>query len=296
MPERSMTKGKIVILSVIFIFLTLIMMEIEIRALFKITHKDIEVYRKFSFTRSADIFLRDEALGYKLIPHVSRNAFCSDFKMIYTTNGIGLREKEIQPTLKFKILFLGDSLTFGEGVPIGSRFSDILENEFSHVYSINAGVPGYGIHQMFSYLKNQGLKLKPDLVICSIIEGDCDRAIYKDIDKAPHLMMSNEKRWGERLMKLNYTLMDKSYLYSWLRVEFNIARMSFLLKERDREEWQEVLKKGGDNIWGKITVKNKKELVKQESFRIFSEFKDSLGEAHVDLLVVNLSLNPVPWL
>ncbi|MDD5774262.1 MAG: SGNH/GDSL hydrolase family protein, partial [bacterium] len=294
------------LVSAIFLssILAVILIEGTTRLFFKITNRNIDIYRNFSFSREAKIYMLYPSLEYKLIPNVSRSAFTSEFSVVYTTNSMGLREKEIKDTDKFKILFLGDSCTFGEGLPIGSRFSDIIEKEISNVYAINAGVPGYGIHQMYSWLKDFGINLRPDLVICSIIGGDLNRAIYKKIEKSPHLLMNKqETRRDEN--KINYIfnyfhdtldpLLKKSYFYSLFKVRIEAACMLFSLKERDKKVWEEIEKKG-DFLQYKITTDEQKRMVRDVSAKILLDFKDICDRERVKFLLVYISPGALPWL
>lgn len=291
------------ILLLYFLFIVFLIEGIT-RLFFKITNNDIDVYRNFSFERLPKIFIPDSVLGYKLIPNISRNTFTSDFQVIYKTNSVGLREKEIEDTDKFKILFLGDSMTFGEGVPYGSRFSDLIEKEIKNVYTINAGVPGYGIHQMYLWLRCYGMNLKPNLVICSIIPTGLDRSIYKKIENSPHLLISKqEKKHYEN--KINYfvnsfknisdRLLVKSYFYSVVKVNVKIIQMLFYLKEKDKKVWDEIKKKGDGGRY-KITTDEQREMVKEESTKIFLDLKDMCDRAQVKFLVVNISTKSLPWL
>ncbi len=283
------------------VILYLILIEIATRCFFKVSHENIDVYRNFSFTRGSKIYIPDAFLGYKLIPNVSRNALTSDFQIVYTTNSLGLRDKEIKSTSKFKILFLGDSQTFGEGVPVGSRFSDIIEREIDNVYSINAGVPGYGVHQMYVYLERSGLDLKPDLVVCSIIPTDLVRAIYKNIKSAPHLLKTGSEtdhsgwRTGAVLHNLESDLFMRSYFYAVVSTRIKVWLMWHDLQERDRREWKETFAKWSGKRY-KITSDNQEMLIKQTCFKIFHDFKCLTQHSQIGLLVVNISKKPIPWL
>jgi hypothetical protein len=205
-----------------------------------------------------------------------------------------LREKEIKKTSKFKILFLGDSQTFGEGVPYGSRFSDLIEKEIDNVYSINAGMPGYGVHQMYRYLECSGLNLKPNLVVCAIIPVDLNRAIYKKPEAAPY-MLSKEENAGDSLWIGSGALLRHSYFYALVRARVKIWLMWRGLQERDRKEWEEIAQKGDYKLY-KITSDSQKRLVRETSFEIFSNFKNLLRDAQVEFLVVNIGKQPIPWL
>lgn len=65
------------------------------------------------------------------------------------------------------VLALGDSMTFGEGVPTDRSYSAVLEKTAGlRVY--NGGVPGYSSRQMLVRLRRLAPKLHPDLVIMTL--------------------------------------------------------------------------------------------------------------------------------
>ena len=288
-----------------FILLLLIVFSIEAvtRLFFAITNKKIDSFRNFSFNREPKIYMPDPVLGYKLMPNVSRNAFTSDFTVVYKTNSLGLREKELKDSKKFRILFLGDSLTFGEGIPSGSRFSDLIEKEIRNVYSINAGVPGYKINQMYSWLERYGMDLKPNLIICSIIPPCLIWSVDKNVENSPNLFMpKQEKKYSENrgayfinhFKKVSDQVLSKSYFYCVLKVNTQIVRMLFILKKRDKKVWAEI----GENSarLHKIAKEEKKEIVKRESGKIFLSLKNICDRTHTKLLLVNIYPVPMPWL
>lgn len=91
-----------------------------------------------------------------------------------TTNSLGLRNREVaqpKPERTYRILALGDSTVFGWGVPRAATFSQRLEQELNaaqdalNVEVINAGVPGYSLYQVWTYLRREGIRLEPDLLI-----------------------------------------------------------------------------------------------------------------------------------
>ncbi len=244
----------------------------------------------------------DERVGYRLIPNISRNAFTSDFQIIYTTNSLGLREKEIESTSKFRILFLGDSQTFGEGVPFGSRFSDLIEKETGNVYSINAGVPGYGIHNMYWYLKYYGLNLKPNLVVCVVIPIDLGRAVYKESKNPPYLFKSGKKTKYSERKEIDFfrdskkALLNHSYFYAVVRARVKTWFIWHALEERDRKAWAEIAARKDNGGYYKILSQTQLILVKEESFKIFRDFKNLLRDSQIEFLVVNIGSRALPWL
>lgn len=90
------------------------------------------------------------------------------------TNSLGLRSPEIErakPAGTFRILVLGDSVTFGWSLrgedtyasQLASLLSTLRPNQRIEV--INAGVSGYGTWQELRWLQEAGLSMDPDVVI-----------------------------------------------------------------------------------------------------------------------------------
>ena len=90
------------------------------------------------------------------------------------TNSLGLRSPEVtltKPPDTFRILVLGDSVTFGWSLrgedtyasQMASLLATLRPNQ--RVEVINAGVSGYGTWQELRWLQETGLKLEPDVII-----------------------------------------------------------------------------------------------------------------------------------
>ncbi len=72
-----------------------------------------------------------------------------------------------------RLLFLGDSNTFGFGVEERERFSDLLEKMSAGRYEqVNLGVFGYGTDQEALQLESSGIEWRPDQVILAVSAGD----------------------------------------------------------------------------------------------------------------------------
>lgn len=72
---------------------------------------------------------------------------------------------------KKRILFVGDSLTFGEGVNQSETFSGRFENS-EQFEALNAGVPSYGTIQTLQKLKKIGPNINPDIVVYTFYPGN----------------------------------------------------------------------------------------------------------------------------
>jgi len=152
----------------------------------------------------------------KLIPStLSENldtqhiALTREFSAHYTTNSLGYRGPEFtiaKPANTYRILMLGDSITFGWGVEDDQTFSHLLPGLLNHQHQgknlevINAGFhDGYAVDNYYVYLKNQGLQLKPDLVILNLFPwndiSDLKEMVWQQTDERglPDKVISTER-------------------------------------------------------------------------------------------------------
>jgi len=86
-----------------------------------------------------------------------------------THNSLGLRGKETgyekRPGTR-RILFAGDSYFWGYGVSDAEVLTEVLQRALPPSYEVlNGGTIGYGTDQEFLWLKNEGLRYRPDIVI-----------------------------------------------------------------------------------------------------------------------------------
>lgn len=125
------------------------------------------------------VFIRDRQLGWRLRPN--SNAIWKGVKV--KINGKGLRGPELdykKPAGVMRILYLGDSVTFGFKLT-GYRqtfpyiIEQLLEAKIGNkAETINAGVGGYSTMQEYIYLSSEGIKYDPDLVILSFVFNDIE--------------------------------------------------------------------------------------------------------------------------
>jgi hypothetical protein len=121
-------------------------------------------------------YLHDSSLGHKLMPN--QKGFSHSFPVL--TNSYGLRDAEVSVVPSpgtVRILCLGDSLTFGAGVPSEATYPKQLEallnkNVEPRYEVINAGVPGYDTWQEVTYFRESGWKWQADTVIIGFYGND----------------------------------------------------------------------------------------------------------------------------
>lgn len=99
-------------------------------------------------------------------------------------NSHGLRDREhewTKPRGTYRILVLGDSITFGWGVRAEDTFARQLEADLNARFAgrptvevINSGVGNYNTRQEVSYYRERGHDYTPDLVILAFFINDAE--------------------------------------------------------------------------------------------------------------------------
>ena len=145
----------------------------------------------------------DPSLRWVLRP--SQTGFTQDRRM--HVNAAGLRDAEElparKPTGEARVLVLGDSFSFGNGVGDGDTYAEVLERELRArgfpARVLNAGVQGYDVHQESDWLRERGLALEPDAIVVGLYENDLVRR--KEAGKAAPIAPDGGLRKG-RLREL----------------------------------------------------------------------------------------------
>lgn len=113
-------------------------------------------------------------IKYELVPKAQGYAWGTDV----TINSMGYRGRAGTPGRfnGFRALAIGDSITFGNGLPIEStyawRLHDLLNTTSSAYEVLNFGVGGYDIIQNVALVQHKGLQYKPDLIILGYCHND----------------------------------------------------------------------------------------------------------------------------
>ena len=118
-----------------------------------------------------EVYEKDHDLFWRLRPHLETKS--EQFSLLsYRTNSHGLRGPEIrEPKDGYRIIALGNSCTFGWGVPWGNTWTHNLQQILDSLVPdkkcevINAGIPGYSTHQAKIYLARELVRLQPDMVL-----------------------------------------------------------------------------------------------------------------------------------
>ena len=138
-----------------------------------------------------------------------RGYFDKDNGITYRLNNYGFRDHDYnqeKPEGVKRIIVLGDSFAFGEGVRQEHTFCNRLEQLLSKVgFSVevlNFSVSGWGTRAEICYLKNMAMKFSPDLILVAYVLNDADYAGKLDV-------------WEEFIRQYEKSSLRFSYLFSY---------------------------------------------------------------------------------
>jgi lysophospholipase L1-like esterase len=131
----------------------------------------------WKYARDIKRLSSDPLIGHEHTPGTSSHLMGVDV----TINSLGLRDHEISIARMpgtGRILMLGDSFTFGWGVPfdhtLGKRLERMFAGEGRSVEVINAGVGNYNTTMEVQYYLDHGYKFQSDLVVLNYIFNDAE--------------------------------------------------------------------------------------------------------------------------
>lgn len=136
-------------------------------------------YRTGSFQAAHPLYGRFQ------VPNFDGWIRTDEFTAHMKTNSLGLRDDEVvlpKPPGTFRILVIGDSFVQASQVSVGQPFTEVLERALNasppspgrpaRYDVVNAGVGGWGPGEEYLWLKNEGLKLQPDVVVLQLYLGN----------------------------------------------------------------------------------------------------------------------------
>ena len=98
-------------------------------------------------------------------------------------NRRGLRDRDYafeRASGQKRILAIGDSFVWGFGVDQDEVFTERMESVLGDVEVINAGVSGYSTDQELLWLRDEGMRYRPDLVLL-VVSGNDDAMNHRRV-------------------------------------------------------------------------------------------------------------------
>jgi len=250
----------------VFIFLTsfliFLALEISLQIIYKLNNKT------FLFERVASpFFVKDDYCCYKNKPNLKLNQSNPEFNVTVITdnNGFRVSSKDIKiDSNKKKILFLGPSLSFGQGVNYEDSYAFKLKEYLSNEYElINASIPSHPPQLNLCWYLFYGQKYNPDIIIQNIYGPHASK--FTDENDILNFCKSYCKSLGIEVMKTGYIKNNKSFLndpkkylknsalvfYSWFYYEQLVFNKNYNLKKLDKKIGKEFY---GDNDLNKNNI------------------------------------------
>jgi hypothetical protein len=130
----------------------------------------------FVLENDADFFFESrDGFGYIGKQNIEGYWSTPEFRIKIKHNSLGFRDNEYSPSKtsgKKRIIFLGDSFTWGWGIKKDEIYTERLENILDNSEVINMGIPGYGVEQEFNVLNQYALRFAPDIIVVGFFLDD----------------------------------------------------------------------------------------------------------------------------
>jgi len=197
----------------------------------------------YAIAERGKLFEPDPILGWRTIPNLDlqrRNANGDPWQI--RTNPLGYRSQELRPdpAATRRVLVLGDSYVFGEGIQEADRFDTLLSARFPDWSFVNLGVMGYGTDQQLIAARPMHQDLVAgDLILLITYLND-----FADLVRRQH--SGRSKPWftldeGELIehppqLGLGQELRDRSYV---------LARLFQWFGERGERPGKDRMRYGG---------------------------------------------------
>jgi lysophospholipase L1-like esterase len=181
------------------------------------------------------------ALRYESNP---RGYLDSDASLTYETNNHGLRGPDFElakPPGTLRVVVLGDSFTFGEGVRLEDTFCQRLQGRLRQALAptpvevLNFGVSAWSTGEEILFLEHFGIKVEPDLVVVVFVGNDAYYAGRLDL-------------WNNFTRMYESRALRHSYVVSWAYASIGRALLARRYVEalvgralERKDKWREAL-------------------------------------------------------
>lgn len=176
-------------------------------------------------------FQHDPLLGWKHRPE----SVATFKKALVRIDADGLRVPEHAPrNVRARVLLLGDSQAFGDGVAAEDTFAAQLERSTPGLRVLNASVIGYGTDQQLLYFERQGVRHSPDVTVVALnaydLRDNLSTRVRSGYAKprfaltSDGLTLTNVPVPGDALVdRIQQGLQHRSHLYRLLRSKWRVG-------------------------------------------------------------------------
>ncbi len=176
-----------------------------------------------------EAFQFDPELGWVPVPNAAAQQTSGNRTISVRHNSLGLRERELSDIAPDRLLFLGDSFTYGYDAEANERFSDLLQKALPRYGIVNAGVSGYGTDQQFLLMKRLWNEINPKYVVLTFcVDNDRDDNTssyrYRKYHK-PYFVRTGDGEWQVRGYPLPRPSRDDISDSAWLE-RFALVRFA----------------------------------------------------------------------
>lgn len=164
-------------------------------------------------------------MGVRLYPNVTgyiHNHILSHQDVVIRVNSLGFRGEEIPPRQpgQFRILFMGDSITFGDYLEESLTIPALVQEKlrargYTNVVIMNAGLPGINLAEEYAHYQEMYESADPDLVLLGMYLNDAQQA-QKFYAKTLRFPFSTSRflTWVAQ----KYQLVNTEYLFGKVKV------------------------------------------------------------------------------
>ena len=147
---------------------------------------------------------------------------------VYKMNRQGWQDRDhefLKPKDVFRVLIIGDSVTFGAIVPPETIYPRVLEKEMQkegyNVEVISMGYGGWGTDQQLEALKLEGIRYQPDLFINQFTANDLsDNQFYKQGSNRRKKPFAYHLEDGEAVRRKDKDFQKVQGPKDWLKQQF----------------------------------------------------------------------------
>ncbi|GEM_PF-2936033 len=248
--QKSISKRiqkKEIVLFLLAVLVGTVLSECALQILHKV-HPSFIIKKRIGGNHPADLVHHSDVIDYELTPNFKGRDINPngdfDVQVIINTDGIRDFEEELNPE-QFKIMIIGDSIMYGEGVKLEENFPAILEKRLQETVNasarvIKAGVPGYSERQALDLLESKFELFKPQVVILGVTPTESWRNVTGYRNEQGFIVDSRLKkqyfRFGNELFASNIQSRPLAYLEAWSEAHFLLPtflrqRMKFITEK-----------------------------------------------------------------